>query len=151
MHKLRELVSSRPLHTVRKGQKVKEAVRIMAQYKIGALPVLDGERLAGIFTERDVMMRVVDTGADPAKTEVDAVMTSQLCVVDASCTLDDCLKRMYSAGCRHMLVVDGGKLVGIVSLRDILHWDLDEKEEEIHWLKEYIEYVPPPPPQAEAK
>ena len=121
---------------------VQDAARAMAGHQIGALPVVDGERLAGIFTERDILGRVVAAGLDPAATPVSDVMSTQLVVADISEPYDVCLQRMQQARVRHLIVLEHGHLAGIVSLRDLMSVDLDEKNEAITLLNAYVHYIP---------
>jgi CBS domain-containing protein len=117
---------------------VRAAARLMADRKIGAVPVLDGERLVGIFSERDVLTRVVAAGCDPDATPVGDVMSSELVVVDPAESYEACLSRMREAHVRHVIVLDQGRLAGIVSLRDLLAVDIHEKDEAIGLLNAYV-------------
>jgi CBS domain-containing protein len=121
---------------------VQEAARAMAGRQIGAVPVVDGERLAGIFTERDILARVVAEGLDPASTPVGNVMSTQLVVADIGEPYDVCLQRMQQARVRHLIVLEQGRLAGILSLRDLMSVDLDEKNEAITLLNAYVHYIP---------
>jgi CBS domain-containing protein len=121
---------------------VRDAARLMAERKIGAVPVLDGERLAGIFSERDVLTRVVAAGCDPDATPVGDVMSSELVVADPAESYETCLSRMQQAHVRHVIVLDQGRLAGIVSLRDLLAVDINEKDEAIGLLNAYVHYIP---------
>jgi CBS domain-containing protein len=121
---------------------VVQAARIMSERQIGAVPVVEGERVAGIFTERDVMARVVAAGVNPAETPVSSVMSTSLVVADVRDTHDVCLRRMQQARVRHLLVLDGARLAGVLSLRDLLALELDEKDEEVTLLNAYVHYVP---------
>jgi CBS domain-containing protein len=114
----------------------------MAARHIGALPVVDGDRLAGIFTERDILIRIVAAGLDPVATPVAQVMSTQLLVADIGETCETCLQRMQQAQVRHLIVLDQGRLTGIVSLRDLMTVDLDEKAEAISLLSAYVSDVP---------
>ena len=114
----------------------------MAEHNIGAVPVVDGDRLAGIFTERDVLTRVVAAGRDPASTLVSDVMSTDLVVAEVSESYETCLGRMKQARVRHLIVLDQGRLAGILSLRDLLAADIDEKEEAITLLNAYVHYIP---------
>jgi CBS domain-containing protein len=89
------------------------------------------------------MGRVVAKGLDPDATRVGDVMTRDLVVSEAGESHEDGVRKMKQAGCRHLPVVEGGQLIGIVSLRDLLQVDLSEKDEEIRWLNAYIHYTPP--------
>jgi len=124
-------------------QSVREAARYMTERRVGAVCVLDGSRLVGVLSERDIMGRVVARGLDLDRTSVGEVMTRDLVVGHAGDSLEDALRRMKQAGCRHLPVVEGDTLVGMVSQRDLLQVDLSEKDEEIRWLNAYIHFIPP--------
>jgi CBS domain-containing protein len=124
-------------------QTVREAARYMAERRVGAVCVLEGSRLAGVLSERDIMARVVAPGLDLDATRVGEVMTRELVVAQAGETHEDGLRRMKQAGCRHLPVVEGDRLRGMVSQRDLLQVDLSEKDEEIRWLNAYIHFIPP--------
>jgi CBS domain-containing protein len=115
----------------------------MAERRVGAVSVLEGTRLVGIVSERDIMTRLVARGLDPAATRVAEIMTRDLVVADAGESHEDGLRKMKQAGCRHLPVVEADRLVGMVSLRDLLQVDLTEKDEEIRWLNAYIHFMPP--------
>ncbi len=121
---------------------VVDAVRIMTARNIGAVPVVEDERLVGIFTERDVMARVVAVGLDPKSTPVGDVMSPDLVTADVRDSCDTCLRRMQQARVRHLIVLNEGRLAGIVSLRDVLAVDADEKDEAINLLNAYVHYIP---------
>ena len=142
MRRIRELVEGRDTVVVVPSSSVFEAARLMKDRQIGALPVLDGDRVAGIFTERDVMCRVVAVGHDPLHTMVAEVMTTELIVVDVNESYETCMSQMRRAGVRHILVLSEGRLVGIVSLRDLLALDANEKDEAIKLLNAYVHYIP---------
>ena len=118
------------------------AARLMSECQIGAVPVLDGDRVAGIFSERDVMARVVAAGRDPERTAVRDVMTTELIAADSEDSFENCLRTMQNARVRHLLVLREGRLAGIVSLRDLLAVEIDEKDEEIQWLNAYVHHIP---------
>ncbi len=140
------VVQGREVYFLRGDQSVREAARYMTERRIGAVAVLDGTRLAGILSERDIMGRVVARRLDPDATKVGDVMTRELIVAEVKESHEDGVRKMKQAGCRHLPVVDAGNLVGMVSLRDLLQVDLTEKDEEIRWLNAYINYVPPEAP-----
>jgi CBS domain-containing protein len=143
MKTIGDLVSGREIFHVKADQSVREAARYMTERRVGAVSVLDGTRLAGILSERDVMGRVVAAQLDPDRTRVAEVMTRDLVVAQAGDSREDGVRQMKQAGCRHLPVVDGERLLGMVSLRDLLQIDLSEKDEEIRWLNAYIHYIPP--------
>jgi CBS domain-containing protein len=137
------LVSGREIFHVRSDQSVREAASYMTDRRVGAVSVLEGTRLVGILSERDVMGRVVALQLDPDRTRVAEVMTRDLVVAEAGDSHEEAVRKMKQAGCRHLPVVDGERLLGMVSLRDLLQIDLSEKDEEIRWLNAYIHYIPP--------
>ena len=136
------LVAGRDVVVVDMAASVTQAARIMSDNQIGAVPVVDGERVAGIFTERDVMSRVVAAGVNPTDTPVSAVMSTSLVVADVRESHDVCLRRMQQARVRHLLVLNNGRLAGVLSLRDLLALELDEKDEAVTLLNAYVHYVP---------
>jgi CBS domain-containing protein len=137
------LVSGREIFHVRSDQSVREAARYMTDRRVGAVSVLDGTRLVGILSERDIMSRVVAPQLDADLTRVAEVMTRDLVVAQAGDSHEEGVRKMKQAGCRHLPVVAGERLLGMVSLRDLLQIDLSEKDEEIRWLNAYIHYIPP--------
>jgi CBS domain-containing protein len=124
-------------------QSVRDAARYMTERRVGAVSVLEGTRLVGVLSERDIMARVVAAGLDLDRTKVGDVMTRDLVVGEATDSHEDGLRKMKQAGCRHLPVVEGENLVGMVSQRDLLQVDLTEKDEEIRWLNAYIHFIPP--------
>jgi len=121
---------------------VLDAARRMAQHNIGAMPVVDGQRVVGIFSERDLMVRVVAVGRDPGRTTVAEVMTRDLVVASPLDTCEACLQLMKSAGVRHLLLLHEGRLEGVVSLRDLLLVDADEKALTLTLLNAYVHDIP---------
>src|SRR5579864_7153642 len=120
MSTLRELVKDRKLYSIESDRSVLEAARYMMEHNVGALPVLRDGDLAGILSERDIMNRVVAVGRTPGTTAVSEVMTPNPRAVAADETIDECLFIMREFGFRHLPVVDGKDLKGVVSLRDVL-------------------------------
>jgi len=123
-------------------QTVFEVARLMVEHNIGAVPVLQDGQLAGIFTERDLMSRVVASGKDPARTPVSQVMTDDPLTVAPNDPLETCMTLMKRHGFRHVPVCAGRELRGIVSLRDILLHDLDEKDDEVRMMRAYLHSTP---------
>jgi len=143
MKNARDLISGQDLSVISEQETVYDAARLMAEKRIGALPVVDGDRVVGIFSERDIMNRVVARNLNPQKTFVEQVMTKDLIVGSPDETVEQILYRMKQSNIRHLPIVEGGKLVGILSLRDLLQADLNEKDEEIKIMTAYIHYIPP--------
>ena len=135
------LVGSSPAVTIRCSESSLEAARLMAAHGIGALPIIDAQRLMGIVSERDILARLVASGLDPATTPVADIMSSDLVVADVSECCAVCLQRIRQAHIRHLIVLDqtqGGRFVGIVALRDLLSEAVAEKVDEVRLLNAYM-------------
>jgi len=117
---------------------VLDAARIMAQRRVGAVVVLRGNTVVGIFTERDLLTRVVAQQRDLATTEVESVMTSPVACCGLNSTRAECRAFMRSRGIRHLPVVEEGRLLGMISIRDILEDVAAEQEQTIQHLYEYM-------------
>jgi CBS domain-containing protein len=115
-----DLVKDRRVYSIDAEQSVLEAARFMMEQGIGALPVLRKGELVGIFSERDVMNRVVAVGRMPGTTKISEVMTANPRGVDVGESVEECLFLMKEFGFRHLLIVSGKELKGLVSLRDLL-------------------------------
>jgi CBS domain-containing protein len=142
MKSIRSIVANRDTVTVDSMTSVLDAARVMSARHIGAVPVVDGERVVGIFTERDVMARIVAEARDPRTTPISQVMSTDLVVTEINESFEACLARMQQARVRHILVLDNGRLAGIISLRDLMAADLDDKDEAISLLNAYVHYIP---------
>ncbi len=130
-----DLVSNQTLANLPPSATVRDATRVMAERHIGAVLVAVDGRLQGIFTERDVLARVVAAGLDPDGTVLGAVMTPNPDTLAPNDKAMDALRRMTECGYRHLPVVDGAQMVGIVSIRDLyaavnseLAEDLEQRE-----------------------
>jgi CBS domain-containing protein len=135
---IHDLVRKQEVCAVEVGQTVLEGVRIMVERNIGAVPVLDKGQLVGVFSERDLMRRVVAEGRDPGRTRISDVMTPEPFIVSPTETVENCLLVMRRHGFRHLPICQEQRLVGIVSLRDIILHDLDEKDDEVRMMRAYI-------------
>ncbi|MFL6214601.1 MAG: CBS domain-containing protein [Blastocatellia bacterium] len=135
--------SNRDLFCITTDYTAFDAARYMAERNIGAVTVVEGERVAGLFSERDLMRRVIAKGRDPREVRVGEVMTTDLIIASPHESYEDAIAKMQAARCRHLPVVEDQQFVGLVSLRDLLKVDADEKAEEIRLLNTYINYVPP--------
>lgn len=124
--RIRALLDPRKFITTAAGTTVREAVLAMAERNVGAVLVVEGERLVGIFSERDVAFRVVAAGRDPLSTRVAEVMTPDPVVIDAAECYGYALSVMHQHGFRHLPVLDRGRLAGIISARNALDPDLEE-------------------------
>ena len=121
---------------------VLDAVRYMARVKRGAVPVISDGRLVGMFSERDLMLRVVLAGKEAQTTRVEEVMTRDLVVAARDETHSICLAKMKKMHFRHLPVVEDGKLVGLISLRDLLEMEADTQSQHIDLLNYYVHYRP---------
>ncbi len=118
---------------------VTDAVRKMNSHGIGCLLVLDGGRTVGIFTERDVLTRVIEPGLDPAGTAVGDVMTKNPVSIDHAATLEEAMAVMRTRRFRHLAVTgEGGKLCGMLSINDLTGWLVEDRQHEIEQLTNYI-------------
>ena len=139
---VREIIVGQDLVMVNPQVPVVEAARMMAARHIGAVPIANGGRLVGIFTERDALTRIVAAGRDPASTPIGEVMSSTLVVAHINESCETCLERMRQAHIRHLIVLDNDHMAGIVSMRDLMAVDLDDKLETITLLNAYVQSVP---------
>jgi CBS domain-containing protein len=128
MSTLRDLLKDRRVYSVEGGRTVLEAARFMMEHNIGAVPVLRDGELVGIFSERDIMNRVVAAGRQPAHTAVSEVMTPNPRAVNLDETIEECLFIMEEFGFRHLPIVEGKQLKGLVSLRDVVMRHASELE-----------------------
>ena len=143
MKKLRDIMRYGFLFTVQRATTVSDAVRAMAAHNVGIVSVLEGDKLVGVFSERDVVRRVVDRGLDPARTPVGDVMTTELVVADADEDYQSAMRKMDQANIRHLLVVSEGRILSMISIRDLMRVHMDAQGEEIRYLREYLYQVPP--------
>jgi CBS domain-containing protein len=125
-----DLVKDRRVYSIDANNTVLEAARFMMEHNIGALPVLRNGELAGIFSERDIMNRVVAVGRMPGTTKVSEVMTPNPKAVSIEETVENGLFLMREFGFRHLPITDGKQLKGLISLRDLLLRYVSQKEAE---------------------
>jgi CBS domain-containing protein len=123
---------------------VAAAVKEMDRHKVGATLVMDGGQLVGIFTERDVLSRVVAAGLDPATTPMERVMTRNPITVSSTTTIEDVMALFTTKRFRHLPVVDEDRLVGLISIGDILRRMVETHRHEAEQLKQYIAGGYPP-------
>jgi len=142
MKQISELIEGRPLIHADIGDNVRAVARKMSDRNIGAVAILEGGKLVGLFSERDLMTRVVAAGLDPDDTSVSAVMTKNLVVADPIDDISSAVQKMHSLGCRHLPVVDHGNLLGMISLRDLLQLDCDANRDRATFLRELVTYSP---------
>jgi CBS domain-containing protein len=143
MKTLRDIMRYGFLFTVDQDATVAEAVRIMAKNNVGIACVLHDAQLIGVFSERDVVQRVLDRQLDPVLTPVREVMTTDLVVADADEDYQSAIRKMDQANIRHLPVVSAGQLISMLSIRDLLRVNMADKDAEIHHLHAYLYQVPP--------
>jgi len=114
------------------------ALELMAEKNVGALVVLDGENLAGIFSERDYARKVILKGKASKETSVEEIMTSEVTTVDPGQSVDECMALMTDKRIRHLPVFEEEKLVGLISIGDVVKAVISEREFVIKQLENYI-------------
>ena len=137
-----DLIKDQDTYQAELGHSVLETVCAMVERNIGAVPVIHNGKLVGIFSERDLMRRVVAEGRDPRATCMAEVMTDDPMTISTNEDLENCMTLMRRHGFRHLPVCHEGQLVGIVSLRDILLHDLNEKDDEVRMMRAYMDSMP---------
>jgi CBS domain-containing protein len=124
--------------SVDRDASVFEAISIMAETNVGAVLVREGDAICGIFTERDYLQKIALESRSSRETPVELVMSSPVITADPSESVEHCLQTMSSCRCRHLPVVQDGKLLGIISIGDLVKRLLKEREEEVQQLSQYI-------------
>ena len=115
-----------------------KAIEMMADKNVGALLVMKGEKLVGIISERDYTRKVFIRGKSSKETRVDEIMSKDVTTTKPQDGVDDCLRLMTEKHIRHLPVVDGGKVIGVISIGDLVNWVISAHQEEILHLKTYI-------------
>jgi len=138
MSLVRDLVQDRQLFFAEENQTVADVVRHMAGIHVGAILILEGAQLRGVFSERDLMTRVVLERLDPEHTLVRDVMSTNIATIDESATVEDAMEAMQQHSCRHLPVTRNGQVVAFLSMRDLMNFELARKTEELHHMKAYI-------------
>ena len=126
------------VHAVAPETPVYEALEIMAERDIGALIVMDGTELQGVFSERDYARKVVLQGKSSKDTPVGEIVSSPAIIAALDQSVDDCLRLMTDFRVRHLPVVDRDAVIGVLSIGDLVNWIIRRQEEEIHHLQHYI-------------
>lgn len=138
MSRVKDVIQNRELFAVDERDTVAAVVRRMAELNAGAILVLADGRLRGIFSERDLLVRVVLPGLDPASTPVGTVMSTDLATVSENAALDEAKERMRAHNCRHLPVLRDSQVVGFLSMRDLMNFELAQTTEELHHMRAYI-------------
>lgn len=139
MPKLQSLLTGRPVLSLRQDRSAFDAAREMAHNRVGALLITDAqERPCGIFTERDLMVRVVVPGRDPNRVLLSEVMTRELFTASPERKVADALRDLQERHIRHLPVVLDERVIGMLSLRDLLHADLEQATTDLTETRRYI-------------
>jgi len=128
---------SRIVWSVAPGTTVFDALSLMADHDIGAILVQDGDRLCGVLSERDYARKVILSGKSSRDTQVEEIM-SEPDVVTRSTTVDECMREMTATRVRHMPVVENGRVLGVVSIGDLVNWVISVQERTINDLHAYV-------------
>ena len=135
--------SLRELYKVSADATAQHAAEYMATRNIGAVTVVEGDRVVGLFSERDLMKRVVAKELDSKIVKIGEVMTTELVTGTPEDSCEEGISKMRQAKCRHLPVLEGQHFLGLISLRDLLEVEVDEQAEELRMLNTYIHYIPP--------
>lgn len=126
------------VHSIAPDARVIEALKVMADKEIGALVVIDNGKLAGILSERDYARKVILKGKSSQDIPVREIMTEKVLIVQATQTVEECMALMTSKRVRHLPVMDGERLIGVLSIGDLVKEVIAEQEETIKQLESYI-------------
>jgi len=138
--KIRTLLDrkGREVHSIRADQSVYEAIAEMDAKHVGSLIVMDGEQVAGIITERDYLRKVILRGRSSKETSVETIMTRNLVTISPDHTIEQAMTLVTEKRCRHLPVFEGQKLIGILSIGDLVKWVIASQQFDIHVLEDYI-------------
>jgi CBS domain-containing protein len=140
MTSIRQILARKPdVYSVEPDASVLDALRVLEQRNIGALLVMKGERLIGIFSERDYARRVVLQGRASRDTPVREVMTEEVFVVPPDVSAGECMVHMTDRHIRHLPVVEGGRVVGVISIGDVVRAVINDLRFSIQQLESYIQ------------
>lgn len=139
MSLVRDIVHGRELFSVDERDSVANVARRMTDLRVGAILVLSGEDLRGVFSERDLMRRVVLERLDPETTPVAQVMSTALATIDELAAIEDAMELMQVQNCRHLPVMRGSRVVAFLSMRDLMNFELAQKTEELHHMRAFIQ------------
>lgn len=138
MESIKDLLKGKEIFTAQSGTSVKDTVNFMASKGVGLLPIMKDEKLVGVFSERDLVKRVIAKDKDLNSTLVDEVMSTNLVLAKIDESNESVLAKMKEAKTRHILIIDNDKLVGVLSLRDLLEIDLHHFKTTVEVLNNYI-------------
>ena len=140
MKLVKHLLDSKGRHvfSVTPDDTVLEAVKLMADAGVGSLVVLDDEKLCGIITERDYARKVIIKGRASESTKVAEIMGTNVFTTSSDQTVDECMERMTANSIRHLPVIEDNRVIGMISMRDLVQAIISDQQEEIEQLEHYI-------------
>jgi len=139
MTTIRQILEKKPgVYSIDPGATVLDALNRLAEKNVGALLVMKGDRLVGIFSERDYARRMILHGRSSKETTVDEVMTREVFTIAPEATAGDCMVHMTDRHIRHLPVVEGGRVVGVISIGDVVRTMIDDLRFTIRQLESYI-------------
>lgn len=140
MKLVKHLLDSKRRHiiSVTPGTSVFDAIQIMADETIGSLIVMDGDQLLGIVTERDYARKVILKGRSSESTQVSEIMTQDVLTTSSAKTVNDCMELMTERRIRHLPVVEDDRVIGMISIGDLVQAIISDQQEEIEHLEHYI-------------
>ena len=140
MQTVRQLLGTKSpdIHAVAPQSAVIDAIRLMAEKGIGAVLVMDGARLAGILSERDYARKIVLRDRSSRDTPVASIMTAEVVTVTPAATVEDCLQLVTDRRIRHLPVVEGGVVLGVISIGDLVKAVIEQQRQELGQLQQYI-------------
>jgi CBS domain-containing protein len=139
MATVREILARKPdVYAVRPDDTVYDALQLMAEKNIGAVLVMTGDEIKGVFSERDYARRAVLHGHTSQETAVRSLMTADIVSIDPTATVDACMSLMTDKRIRHLPVVEGGRVVGVVSIGDVVRAVVEEQQFTIRSLEHYV-------------
>ena len=138
MENIKSILAQRELYTVSKGTTIKNVVFYMAEKGVGLVPIMDSGKLIGVFSERDLVKRVIAQNKRLDETKVEDVMSTKLIIADVDEANESVLAKMKEANTRHILIIENEKLIGVLAMRDLLELDLSACKMTVEVLNNYI-------------